>query len=617
MENRRHHYSCPCNDCVRQRNARRRRTADRHADEGRPLPAGAMWYEVPRDHPIRYADDVAPSGSSPRFEQTARRWLEDAIRDQQSDGLQFAGDDGDENNAQPPKRGDQELPHLEPPIRYQRDDMEQERERQLQEFRRQQEERRRDWERRRDQLRAELAPNVHLGDEGSDGGMAVPPSGDGSVPVSAEPAPQAAPMPSATSKRKSRRGFFWLLLTCVLLVVIVGAGALTYAALASSRDGPGPEVLAPTPDLAATIAAAVASAWPTSPATPLPPTMTPAEPPVQPTATRMPMPTYTVLPTPTKWPAFAPLPTPSSIPAAGDFLQVSAGGNHTCAVRTDGRVACWGDNQYGQATPPAGHFQQVSAGARHTCGLQTGGSVVCWGSNHALSVEYRGQTIAGEYVGQSTPPEGTFLYIDTGAFRTCGVNVDGHLLCWGAAKIETSPHLGISRPSDRQPKMPSGTFQNISTGPESYSCGVRTNDRLECWATYVPDPPPSGTFQEVGVGSWHSCGLQTDGRVICWVTAFTNNDAPFSYSTPPLGTFKSISVGPAYTCGVKADHRVVCWGNQGGLSFGDFVPDYGQATPPAGSFRQVDAGSAHACGVKVDGSIVCWGSNKHGKSTPP
>jgi hypothetical protein len=31
---------------------------------------------------------------------------------------------------------------------------------------------------------------------------------------------------------------------------------------------------------------------------------------------------------------------------------VSAGINHTCGVRTNGTVACWGRNDYGQASPP-------------------------------------------------------------------------------------------------------------------------------------------------------------------------------------------------------------------------------------------------------------------------
>ena len=35
---------------------------------------------------------------------------------------------------------------------------------------------------------------------------------------------------------------------------------------------------------------------------------------------------------------------------------------HTCGVRSDGSVACWGYNEDGQATPPAGSSVSVSAG---------------------------------------------------------------------------------------------------------------------------------------------------------------------------------------------------------------------------------------------------------------
>src|SRR6266699_623462 len=74
----------------------------------------------------------------------------------------------------------------------------------------------------------------------------------------------------------------------------------------------------------------------------------------------------------------------------GTVAQVSAGSDYTCALRTDGSVACWGVktdgtvacwgyNSDGQATPPAGAFTQVSAGGSHTCGLETDGAVACWG----------------------------------------------------------------------------------------------------------------------------------------------------------------------------------------------------------------------------------------------
>ncbi len=47
------------------------------------------------------------------------------------------------------------------------------------------------------------------------------------------------------------------------------------------------------------------------------------------------------------------------------YRQVSAGAYHTCAIKTDNTLACWGDNYYGQAIPPAGTFKQVSAGGSY------------------------------------------------------------------------------------------------------------------------------------------------------------------------------------------------------------------------------------------------------------
>ena len=87
--------------------------------------------------------------------------------------------------------------------------------------------------------------------------------------------------------------------------------------------------------------------------------------------------------------------TPSRSVQASDmaFTQVSAGGWHTCGLKADGTITCWGDNSHGQRTPPGGAFGQVSAGGQHTCGMKTDGTIACWGQNN---------------YGQSTPPGGAF-----------------------------------------------------------------------------------------------------------------------------------------------------------------------------------------------------------------
>ena len=99
------------------------------------------------------------------------------------------------------------------------------------------------------------------------------------------------------------------------------------------------------------------------------------------------------------------------------FVSVSAGGNHTCGVRSNDSVACWGSGLNGQATPPEGSFDSVSAGEAHTCGVRSNGSVACWGSD--------------EY-GQATPPTGSFVSVSAGARHICGVRSDGSVACWGS-----------------------------------------------------------------------------------------------------------------------------------------------------------------------------------------
>ena len=64
-----------------------------------------------------------------------------------------------------------------------------------------------------------------------------------------------------------------------------------------------------------------------------------------------------------------------------------AGDKHTCGLRTDGTVECWGSNTdheenfAGQADAPEGTFTTVDAGGLHTCGLRTDGAIECWGHN--------------------------------------------------------------------------------------------------------------------------------------------------------------------------------------------------------------------------------------------
>src|SRR5262249_31107259 len=114
----------------------------------------------------------------------------------------------------------------------------------------------------------------------------------------------------------------------------------------------------------------------------------------------------------------------------------------TCALRRDGSPACWGAGtsascttdagaggcaDRGQAMPPSGQrFIQISAGLAHTCGLRADGSVSCWGAGKPKGTGLNVDS------GQAAPPsEGRYKFISAGTLHTCGVNAAHKTECWG------------------------------------------------------------------------------------------------------------------------------------------------------------------------------------------
>lgn len=95
------------------------------------------------------------------------------------------------------------------------------------------------------------------------------------------------------------------------------------------------------------------------------------------------------------------------VDVGGNVVQISAGVAHTCARLDDASVRCWGDatdgrlgygntNSIGDDETPAsagpvdvgGNVLHISAGGKHTCALLSGGRVRCWGDNRYGQLGY-------------------------------------------------------------------------------------------------------------------------------------------------------------------------------------------------------------------------------------
>ena len=188
-------------------------------------------------------------------------------------------------------------------------------------------------------------------------------------------------------------------------------------------------------------------------------------------------------------------PAPASSPAlaASDgspvALAVDAGYLHTCAIRMDRTLACWGEHDVGQATPPAGTYVAVSAGVALSCAIRSNGTLACWGYNEH---------------GEAIPPPGMFTAVSTGAGHSCAIRSNGTLACWG------ENYAGQASP-------PAGTFTAVSARSD-HTCAIRSDGTLACWGynEFGQTDPPAGTFVAASASGDHTCAIRTDGTLACW-----------------------------------------------------------------------------------------------------
>jgi alpha-tubulin suppressor-like RCC1 family protein len=353
----------------------------------------------------------------------------------------------------------------------------------------------------------------------------------------------------------------------------------------------------------------------------------------------------------------------SDLPAAAAlaFSQVSAGEDHTCAVTSDGRLYCWGDNYNGElgstapdtcpyarvcSTTPlavAGglRFKRVSAGRFRTCGVATDDRAYCWGA---------GPLGNGTTAGSETPVAISgglrFRGLDVGEYHICGVTVNNRAYCWGENNLG---QLGDGTTTHRLvPVAVAGTrtFKLVSTGL-THTCGVTTEDRAYCWgynhegqigdsSTAKMRRRPtrvagSHRFRQLDAGGWHTCAMTPDGVAYCWGNGrwgqLGNGRSYLSFWPRRVAgrlVFERVTSGALHSCGETEGNRAYCWGSSHALGigsntgletciYGDPCSTRPMAVAGGRTFRQVSAGGTHTCARTSAGLAYCWGLNGTGQ----
>ncbi len=336
------------------------------------------------------------------------------------------------------------------------------------------------------------------------------------------------------------------------------------------------------------------------------------------------------------------------------WAQVDAGDTHTCAVATDHTLWCWGDATQGQlgtgTTVDAStalqevtrstDWTRVSVGTEspreHSCGLKRDGTLWCWGSNFYGQLGVPEQAMAPLPVGDA----GDWIDVAAGGGYTCGVRHDGvagSLWCWGN---NNGSRLGLGAAlRDVHQAVPmrlgtGGDWRAVFAGRQ-HACALDAGGAAACWGVntfgqlgsgsgLVNDPIPvtgGHAWTTLAVGGTHTCGIQTDGSLWCWGSgAFGQTSLPGNFSTPQqVGAatdWEDVAAGEVHTCARHGD-ALTCFGQNrlGELGRGAF--DEGSPVPTdvalGGPVVAVSGKRQHTCALLAGGSVQCWGNNRAGQ----
>jgi alpha-tubulin suppressor-like RCC1 family protein len=184
-------------------------------------------------------------------------------------------------------------------------------------------------------------------------------------------------------------------------------------------------------------------------------------------------------------------PNPVRVAAPHPFVLLAAGGVHSCAVSA-ALAYCWGGNANGELGDGTDSTRRspvvvrdlvewldVTAGTNHTCGRVIDYSARCWGKNdhgqlgtgQADSLARRPVVVSG---GRS------WIMLAAGGAHTCGIASDSLAYCWGA---NGSGQLGDSSFLDRPAPVPvhGGIHFSWITAGDAHTCAFSTTAAVYCW----------------------------------------------------------------------------------------------------------------------------------------
>ena len=346
--------------------------------------------------------------------------------------------------------------------------------------------------------------------------------------------------------------------------------------------------------------------------------------------------------------------SPIQIGTLANWVNISAGNSHVLALKNDGTLWSWGYNGTGELGGNISTFSRnspvqvggdtnwskISAGGGVSFALKTNGTIWGWGDNNQGAVGDNTNVTRSSPVQIGTRNDWTNISEGNPAGLTgFATRSDGTLWAWGYA---ISHQLGIFHPASEIAKvMTQRKFTNLSAGG-SHSMAVSDDGTLWGWGQNINGQLGTGnttstTSSPVQIGTlnnWskvfsayaYTTSIKTNGTL--WAWGVNNNYGQLglgdkvSRSSPvQIGTltnWSTIAVGNNHALALKTDGTIWSWGYNGNGELGQsIVTSINRSSPVQIGTRNdwtwIGAGSNHSMAVRSDGTLWTWGSSVRGE----
>ena len=345
--------------------------------------------------------------------------------------------------------------------------------------------------------------------------------------------------------------------------------------------------------------------------------------------------------------------TPVQVTGLSGVAAIASGFAHDLALVSDGTVWAWGNNQDGElgngssaatsATPVQvsglSGAVAVAGGLYHSLALRSDGTVWAWGNNQ------NGELGNGTTTNSLTPVQVNSLSgvtaIAGGSYYSMALQSQAVGAGWGSNHYG---QLGNGTTTNANMPVPVSGLSGLTgiAGHQISSFALKSDGTIWAWgdnsfgelgnptnantSTPVTTPVPVSNISgatAIAAGNGFSLALKNDGTVWAWGFGFdgelgngttTNSATPVQVSN--LSGMTAISAGNVHSLALKSDGTVWAWGF-------NFAGELGNGTTTNSStpvqvsnlsgVTAIAAGFAHSFALKSDGTVWAWGDNNYGE----